>query len=119
MTGPYSLRTMKFVHLVTLLLAFWAPLNAVTAGVAMLDCPMSEASQHPADCPSMGDSVEEPAASSGCDHCGNCVLLGGFSLPAQVTPATIHLPNGTLDMPLADSIPAGVPDTPFRPPLSA
>ncbi|MFO7581871.1 hypothetical protein [Guyparkeria sp.] len=110
---------MKFMHLVTLLLAFWAPLNAVTAGVAMLDCPMEETIEHSADCPSMSGTTEEATASAGCDHCGNCVLLGGFSLPAQGTPAAIHLPNGTLDAPLADSMAAGVPNTPFRPPLSA
>ncbi|MFP4462955.1 MAG: hypothetical protein ACOCY4_02070 [Guyparkeria sp.] len=110
---------MRIMRLVTLLLAFWAPLNAVTAGVTMLDCPMNEVSEHPADCPSMGDPVEEPTDSTGCDHCGNCVLLGGFSLPAQATPAALHLPNGTLETSLTDAVPAGVPSTPFRPPLSA
>ncbi len=110
---------MRFMRLVTLLLAFWAPLNAVTAGVTMLDCPMNEASEHPADCPSMNEQPDEPTASTGCDHCGNCVLLGGFSLPAQTMPAAVHLPNGTLDTALTDSVPPGVPSTPFRPPLSA
>ncbi len=110
---------MKFTHLVTLLLALWAPLNAVTAGVAMLDCPMDEMVEHGADCPSMGGTTGEATASAGCDHCANCVLLGGFSLPAQATPAAIQLPNGTPDASLADSIAAGVPSTPFRPPLSA
>ncbi|WP_322521347.1 hypothetical protein SR882_00200 [Guyparkeria halophila] len=110
---------MKFMHLVTLLLALWAPLNAVTAGVAMLDCPMNDTIEHSADCPSMSGTAEEPTASAGCDHCGNCVLLGGFSLPAQATPAAIHQPNGTLEAPLADSVAPGVPSTPFRPPLSA
>lgn len=118
---------MKFMHLVTLLLAFWAPLNAVTAGVAMLDCPMNQAtgqsmgqaSEHPANCPSMGGTPGETSASTGCDHCGNCVLLGGFSLPTQSTPAAIQLANGTLDASLADSTTPGVPNTPFRPPLSA
>lgn len=107
------------MHLVTLLLAFWAPVNAVTAGVTMLDCPMGEVVEHGADCPSMGGSIDQPTASTGCDHCGNCVLLGGFSLPAQATPAAIRLPNGTFDASLADSMAAGVPDSPFRPPLSA
>ena len=107
------------MHLVTLLLALWAPLNAVTAGAAMLDCPMDEGIEHSADCPSMSGMTEEPTASAGCDHCGNCVLLGGFSLPAQATPAAIHLPNGTFDASLADSMATGVPSTPFRPPLSA
>ncbi len=111
---------MKFMRLITLLLAFWAPLNAVTAGVTMLDCPMNEATEHSADCPSMSGTTEEATAPAGCDHCGSCVLLGGFSpLPAQATPAAIHLPNGTLDAPLADSMAAGVPNPPFRPPLSA
>ncbi|MFN2381091.1 MAG: hypothetical protein ABR561_00880 [Guyparkeria sp.] len=118
---------MRVMHLVTLLLALWAPLNAVTAGVAMLDCPMNQAtgqtidqaSEHPANCPSMGGTPGEPPASTGCDHCGNCVLLGGFSLPTQSTPAAIQLANGTLDASLADSMTPGVPNTPFRPPLSA
>ncbi len=107
------------MHVVTLLLACWAPLNAVTAGVAMLDCPVDETIEHSAECPSMGGMTEEPTASAGCDHCANCVLLGGFSLPPQSTLAAIHMPNGTLDAFLADSMAAGVPSTPFRPPLSA
>ena len=110
---------MKFMHLVTLLLAFWAPLNAVTAGVAMLDCPMDKGIEHSADCASMSGTTEEATASAGCDHCGSGVLLGGFSLPSQATPAAIHQSNGTLDAPLADSMAVGVPSTPFRPPLSA
>ena len=108
------------MHLITLLLAFWAPLNAVSAGVTMLDCPMQATAESSADCPSHGGSHDEPVSSaSGCDHCGNCVLLGGFSLPAQSTPAAIHLPSGAFDLALDDSVPAGIPDTPFRPPLSA
>ncbi|MFI9652771.1 hypothetical protein [Guyparkeria halopsychrophila] len=110
---------MKFMHLVTLLLAFWAPLNAVTAGVAMLDCPIDEMVEHSADCPSTSGATEEATTSTGCDHCGNCVLLGGFSLPAQPIAPAIHLANGTLDAPLVDSMAAGVASTPFRPPLSA
>lgn len=106
------------MHLITLLLAFWAPLNAVSAGASMLDCPMNASVEQASGCPSHGAPEEAPAGTNGCDHCGNCVLLGGFSLPAQSTPAAIRLPSGTFDQTLDDSIPAGIPDTPFRPPLS-
>jgi len=106
------------MHLITLLLAIWAPLNAVSAGVTMLDCPMNASVEQAADCPNHGAPAEEPTAASGCDHCGNCVLLGGFSLPAQSTPLPVRPSNGTFDTTLDESVPAGIPNTPFRPPLS-
>lgn len=113
---------MKPMHLITLLLALWAPLNAVSAGASMLDCPMTanEVSEHPADCPSMGGDSSTPAsAETGCDHCANCVLLGGFTMPPQGTPPAIRPASVAPDGLFADQVGAGIPSTPFRPPLSA
>lgn len=110
---------MKFAHLVTLLLAFWAPFNAVTAGASMLDCPMSDVSSpHMDDCPAHADAPA-PAATTDCDHCAACVVHGGLSLPNNVTPSVVAVPQAAPDTRVADQIAAGVPATPFRPPLSA
>lgn len=108
---------MTFARLVTLLLALWAPFNAVTAGVSMLDCPMNElASTEP--CPSHA-SVQPDDGMGGCEHCASCVLHGGASIPATLSAIIVPLPQPVPDTRVADQAASGILSTPFRPPLPA
>ncbi|HSH84316.1 MAG TPA: hypothetical protein VK979_04065 [Guyparkeria sp.] len=114
---------MKFMHLVTLLLALWAPFNAVTAGVSMLDCPMSDLALGQTEpCPAHAGPADSTADNgmAGCDHCANCVLMhGGASAPTTFTSAIVPLPQVVPATRVADRATSGILDTPFRPPLSA
>ncbi|MGM0517615.1 MAG: hypothetical protein ACQER6_08445 [Pseudomonadota bacterium] len=117
---------MKATHLILLMLAFWAPFSAVTAGVSMIDCPMTHGQMadmtgdHLADCPSMmGEAHGSADSGLGCDHCAGCQLAHGVSLPTQATAMTLH-PGGTLPYAaVIDQIAPGIPNTPFRPPLAS
>lgn len=112
---------MTYMRLVTLLLALWAPFNAVTAGVVMLDCPMNEATATPAEppCPSHATTDTGDHGTTACDHCASCVLHGGVSIPTSFSAAILPLPQAVPDTRVADQAAPGVPSTPFRPPLSA
>lgn len=115
---------MTFARLITLLLALWAPYNAVTAGVSMLDCPMDDlASTQAEPCPSHatpqpGDDQASNTMGD-CDHCASCVVHGGVSIPAALKTAIVALPQPAPDTRMADQVAPGIPSTPFRPPLSA
>jgi len=117
---------MKATRLLLLMLAFWAPFSTVTAGVSMIDCPMTHgqtgdmAESHPAGCPGMAGEATDPADSGlGCDHCVACQLAHGVSLPTQATPMAVN-PGGTApDATLDDQVAPGIPATPFRPPLAS
>ncbi|HER34563.1 MAG: hypothetical protein JXJ30_00855 [Halothiobacillaceae bacterium] len=128
---------MTFARLITLLLALWAPYNAVTAGVSMLDCPMNApASSTDEPCPIEAaghvpsqDHASDPADTErmahceplgdlgGCDHCASCVVHGGLSTPTALKAAIVALPQPSPNTRVADQAAAGIPSTPFRPPL--
>ena len=115
---------MTFARLVTLLLALWAPFNAVTAGVSMLDCPMNDlASTQTEPCPSHATAQPDDGQANGgmgdCDHCASCILHGGVSIPTTLKAAIVALPQPAPDTRMADQVAPGIPSTPFRPPLSA
>ncbi|KTG16582.1 MULTISPECIES: hypothetical protein [unclassified Guyparkeria] len=113
---------MTFARLVTLLLALWTPYNAVTAGVAMLDCPMDDLVSSQADqaesCPSHAASQPNDDVAD-CDHCGSCALLGGISVPTALKSAIVPPPQLAPDTGMTDQVAPGIPSNPFRPPLSA
>lgn len=109
---------MKFAHLITLLLALWAPFNAVTAGASMLDCPMTDLAPAQADtCPDHAEVAD--TSSLGCDHCASCGVHGGLSLPASFKPVAAPLLQSAPDTQVIDQSAPGIPATPFRPPLTA
>lgn len=110
---------MTFARLVTLLLALWAPYNAVTAGVSMLDCPMNDlASTQTESCPSHAASQPDDDM-GGCEHCASCVLHCCVSVPTAMKSAIVPLPQPAPDTRMVDQVAPGIPSTPFRPPLSA
>ena len=110
---------MTFARLVTLLLALWAPFNAVTAGVSMLDCPMNELVSAEAEpCPSH-PTVQPDDGMGGCEHCASCVMHGGASIPVALNATVVSLPQAVPGTRVADQAAPGIPSTPFRPPLPA
>jgi len=122
---------MKFAHLLTLLLALWAPFNAVTAGAYLVDCPMHDlSSSQSAPCPAHAETQAADDAAGGCgdcskdmggcDHCAHCMLThGGVYVPTTFNPAIVPLPQPAPDTRVANQASPGIPDSPFRPPLTA
>lgn len=137
----------RIIHSLILLLAVWSPLNNAIAGAAVLGCPMMMAhtleqglardTQHPAethavrthcdgsattgtDCVQSDSGVLAQASQLGCDtgcHCSYCLLLGAAALPTGIH-ATASFPLATTFFPLDRTMPAGEPNTPFRPPIA-